>query len=133
MVMPKLILVVEDDLAIRETVVELLHDEGYSNVASVKHGKEALQWLETAQEMPGLILLDMMMPVMDGESFLAALQEHSQAHLRQLPVVILSASRTRATLKGAVSWLDKPINIERLLSLVATYCGPSAMPSASPV
>ena len=135
-----MILVVEDDLAIRETVVELLRDEGYPNVTSARHGKEALAMLETSTEMPGLILLDLMMPVMDGESFLAALKSHEKPTLRELPVAILSASRQRTTLPGAVTWLDKPIDIERLLKLCAEYVGPvertaplSTEPAETPV
>src|SRR5438105_11355145 len=97
--MPKMILVVEDDLAIRETVVELLHDEGFPNVTATRHGKDALAWLESTAELPGVILLDLMMPVMDGESLLKELQ--ARPRLREVPVIILSASRHRTTLIGA--------------------------------
>jgi CheY-like chemotaxis protein len=120
----KTILVVEDDRAIRETVVDLLKDEGFANVSAVRHGKEAITWLENAAEMPALILLDLMMPVMDGESFLRAIQTHPKAVLRSVPVVVLTASRRRTELPGAVTWLDKPIDIERLLQLCAKYVGP---------
>ena len=82
---PKTILVVEDDLAIREAVVELLKEEGYPKVAAARHGKVALSWLEAQTELPGLILLDLMMPVMDGESFMEALQSHPRAALHDVP------------------------------------------------
>lgn len=120
----KSILVVEDDRAIRETVVDLLKDEGFSNVTAVRHGKEALHHLETAQTLPSLILLDLMMPVMDGESFLRALQAHPSVALREVPVIVLTASRRRTQLPGCVTWLDKPIDIERLLQLCTEYVGP---------
>ncbi|MBK7857251.1 MAG: response regulator [Archangiaceae bacterium] len=118
------ILVVEDDRAIRETVVDLLKDEGFSKVSAVRHGKEAITWLEAASEMPGLILLDLMMPVMDGESFLRAVQVHPNPVLRSVPVIVLTASRRRTELPGCVTWLDKPIDIERLLQLCSEYVGP---------
>jgi CheY-like chemotaxis protein len=129
---PKTILVVEDDLAIRETVVELLKEEGYPKVVAARHGKEALAWLEAQTELPGLILLDLMMPVMDGESFMEALQHHPRAALHDVPVAILTASRQRSNIPGATTWLDKPIDIERLLALVASYCGPTTT-AAPPV
>lgn len=120
----KSILVVEDDRAIRETVVDLLKDEGFVNVIAVRHGKEALAYLETAQPLPALILLDLMMPVMDGESFLRTVAQHPNASLRSVPVIVLTASRRRTTLPGCVTWLDKPIDIERLLQLCNQYVGP---------
>ena len=126
----KSILVVEDDLAIRETVVDLLKDEGFANVSAARHGKEALQLLEHADELPGLILLDLMMPVMDGETFLRTLKAHDQTTLREVPVVVLTASRRRTELPGALTWLDKPIDIERLLSLCHEYCGSGARTAA---
>lgn len=125
----KSILVVEDDLAIRETVVDLLKDEGFTHVHAVRNGREALTWLESAPELPGLILLDLMMPVMNGETFLATVQAHPQAVLRTLPVIVLTASRRRAELPGATLWLDKPIDIERLLKLCGEYCGAAEHPA----
>ena len=120
----KSILVVEDDRAIRETVVDLLKDEGFANVTAVRHGKEALTFLESAPTLPSLILLDLMMPVMDGETFLRTVQAHPTEALRSVPVVVLTASRRRTQLPGCVTWLDKPIDIERLLELCAKYVGP---------
>ncbi len=120
----KSILVVEDDRAIRETVVDLLKDEGFSSVTAVRHGKEALHYLESTKTLPSLILLDLMMPVMDGESFLRAMQAHPSAELRAVPVIVLTASRRRTELPGCVTWLDKPIDIERLLQLCTEYVGP---------
>jgi CheY-like chemotaxis protein len=119
----KTILVVEDDRAIRETVVDLLKEEGFANVSAVRHGREALEYLETATELPALILLDLMMPVMDGESFLRAVQHHPRAVLRSVPIAVLTASRRRTELPGAITWLDKPIDIERLLELCNQYVG----------
>jgi CheY-like chemotaxis protein len=119
----KSILVVEDDRAIRETVVDLLKDEGFSNIVAVKHGKEALQHLEAAAELPALILLDLMMPVMDGESFVREVQAHPNAALREVPIVVLTASRRRSELPGTLTWLDKPIDIEKLLKLCERYVG----------
>ena len=65
--MAKRILVVEDDTSIRELLVELLESEGYG-VASAVNGLEALKYLQS-NENPDLILIDLMMPVMDGYAF----------------------------------------------------------------
>ena len=72
---------------------------------------------------------------MDGESFLRAMQAHPSVALRAVPVIVLTASRRRTTLPGCVTWLDKPIDIDRLLQLCAEYVGPverTAPPSAEP-
>src|SRR5919206_1695644 len=80
------VLVVEDDFAIRETLRELLEDEGY-RVAWAANGKEALARLH--ERAPRVILLDLMMPVMDGWEFRVA-QQRDPA-LASIPVVVISA------------------------------------------
>lgn len=65
--MTKQILVVEDDTSIRELLVELLESEGYV-VSSAVNGLEGIKYLQS-QQTPDLILIDLMMPVMDGYSF----------------------------------------------------------------
>src|SRR5438874_12818796 len=82
------ILVVEDDDDIREAVVEVLRADGYET-QSATNGQEALRALEDADERPELILLDLMMPVMDGWDFLFWLDERDD--LRGTPVAIMSA------------------------------------------
>src|SRR5215471_6605784 len=82
------ILVVDDDADIREAVEAVLRAEGYKT-KGVSNGEEARQALERGGERPELILLDLMMPVMDGWDFLFWLDE--SAELRHTPVAIMSA------------------------------------------
>ncbi len=129
----KTILVVEDDVAIRETMVELLKEEGYSRVAAARHGKEALLWLENARRAArSHPLLDLMMPGMDGETFMSSLQAHPKSSLRLVPVAILTASRTRTNIPGATTWLDKPIDIDRPRPCAISSC-PGSTTVAPPV
>ncbi|MBC7545053.1 MAG: response regulator, partial [Candidatus Sericytochromatia bacterium] len=80
------ILIVEDDIDIRETLAEILADEGYS-VASAANGLDAISYLQT-EAMPCVILLDLMMPVMSGWEFRAKQQQDPT--LAGIPVVVLS-------------------------------------------
>lgn len=117
----KTILVVEDDFFIRDLLIELLEEEGYP-VASAANGKEALAYLEVATELPGLILLDLMMPVMDGQQFIQVQQ--SNPRLQSIPVVVLTASTDTTRLPEEfepTGYMAKPIELHRLLDTVATY------------
>jgi CheY-like chemotaxis protein len=109
------ILVVEDEEDIREAVSDLLQLEGYA-VETASNGQEALQVLEGPSD-PCLILLDVMMPVMDGHAFMARLRE-DPAHQR-IPVVITSASPQVPA--GARAHLRKPYELHRLLDIIATH------------
>jgi len=113
--------VVEDDRAIRETVVDLLKEEGFPNVSAVRHGREALEYLEKAGELPALILLDLMMPVMDGWEFRRVQQ--ADPVLASVPTIVLSAlDQTRAVDLKPAAFLKKPLDFDRLLQLVRDYC-----------
>lgn len=111
----KPILVVEDDHDIREMLQSLLEDEGYS-VWSAANGKAALDLLAEKTELPGLILLDLMMPVMDGETFLKA--KAQIARLQAVPVLMLTASHSGVSLNVA-GYLKKPLDLDELLEFVA--------------
>ena len=113
------ILVVEDEPDIRDAVSDLLELEGYA-VQTASNGQEALELLEDAQEAesrPCLILLDVMMPVMDGHTFMARLREDG-THQR-IPVVITSASPQVP--EGARAHLRKPYELHRLLDVISTH------------
>lgn len=113
---PPRILLVEDDTAIRETMSELLAEEGY-RVTTAANGAEALELLD-ASDAPSLILLDLMMPVMNGFELRRALR--SDPRLADIPVVVISASRDaerRATVE-ADAFLAKPFDATRLLDTV---------------
>jgi CheY-like chemotaxis protein len=125
------ILVVDDDEDVRETVAEILREEGYETQCA-ENGQQALQVLERANERPELILLDLMMPVMDGWDFLFWLDERSD--LRDTPVAIMSAhpsiqrafeiakvrrGSSHVRLHGGNRLLlPKPLSVLRLLSAV---------------
>jgi CheY-like chemotaxis protein len=117
------ILVVDDDADIRSSLTEILGDEGY-RVAGVRNGREALAYLQE-QTRPSLILLDMMMPEMDGWRF--RLEQQRSPELASIPVVILSAHgnvREAALALGAADYLRKPLRIESLLEIAGRYCRP---------
>lgn len=114
------VLLVEDDDFIRQEVSEALQDEGYK-VSTAAHGKEALALLAEGQK-PSVVLLDLMMPVMNGWEFLKAFKKEDS--YAGIPVVILSAFADRATIIGgdAISVLRKPINLDALLDVLSEHC-----------
>lgn len=114
------ILLVEDDDFIRQEISEALEDEGYK-VATAAHGKEALAILADGKK-PSVVLLDLMMPVMNGWEFLKAFKK-DEAFVG-IPVVILSAFADRATIIGgdAISVLRKPINLTALFNVLEEHC-----------
>lgn len=114
------ILVVEDDLDIRETVTEILREEGYA-VDAVENGMEALDYLRR-QPAPRLVLLDLMMPGMSGEDLVRVLR--GSPGLADIPVAVVSAARDleeRAEKMKAVAFLQKPISLAGLLALVEAH------------
>jgi CheY-like chemotaxis protein len=114
----KNILVVEDDLQALEALTDLLEDKGYA-VNRAQNGREAVDFLGGGDQPPCLILLDLSMPVMDGWEFLR--YQRSQPAIASIPVIVITAlvSAVPAGTKGLVT---KPINVNRLLSLVDRYC-----------
>ena len=117
------ILVVDDDSDIRDTLTDILGEEGY-RVAGVRNGREALAYL-SARTRPSLILLDMMMPEMDGWRFRQEQQRNPA--IAGIPVVILSAHgsvREAALALGAADYLRKPLRVDNLLEIAERYCRP---------
>jgi CheY-like chemotaxis protein len=118
-----LLLIVEDDTDIREALADYLEIEGYS-VKTAANGKEALNILQNLDPgKPCLILLDLMMPVMNGWEFLE-LKNHNHM-LASIPVVVVSAVAERLRKENGVSGhLKKPLDLNVLLKIVTAYCGP---------
>ncbi len=117
----KKIFVVEDSIDIQIPLRQIFESEGYT-VEFANNGQEALEKLRTTMELPALILLDIMMPVMDGFQF----REHQKADVRigDIPVVIMSADanvKIKQDTIGAKHYLRKPINIDTLLEVVRKY------------
>jgi len=111
-----LVLVVDDDPDILDAICDILEGEGY-RVARARHGAEALERVE--QERPAVILLDLMMPVMDGVAFAQALRTRKVGP--PIPIMVISADGNpqRAASVGARAFLAKPFDIDALLSQVA--------------
>ncbi len=113
--LPGRILLIEDDDALREALREVLVDEGY-RVDCAANGQEALEQLDGGAA-PDLIVLDLVMPVMDGWAFRDA--QRMSPRLARIPTMVLSASfppdspRMRSLQAQAV--LSKPVSIDRLL------------------
>ncbi|WP_434044343.1 MULTISPECIES: response regulator [Sorangium] len=111
------VLLVDDDAELREMLREMLESAGY-DVYCASNGKEALDLLHQADPPPGLILLDLMMPIMTGEEMLAALK---QVHaLAAIPVTIVSGHDGPP--EGA-AYLKKPVDFGALLGVVQKTCG----------
>ena len=116
------ILVVEDDDAIRGLVSDLLRDDGY-DVKEARNGVEALAVVREGR--PDLIVLDLMMPVMDGWTFVE--ECHRKEYCDNVPVVVTSASndlpRTAERLQsfGVRTCLAKPFDVDGLLALVERF------------
>lgn len=116
------VLVVDDDADIREAMVEVFIDRDCAVIAA-SNGQEALDVLRRGPGRPCVILLDLMMPVMDGKTFCVELGKDPA--LRDIPVVVMSA---HANLNSVVvdiavaAKLPKPVQVEPLLALVNTHC-----------
>lgn len=119
------LLIVEDDADIRQNLAEILRDEGHE-VETACNGAEALEHLQKKLEhgrLPCLILLDLMMPVMNGWDFRA--KQLSHPTLAGVPVVLLSGAtdvRHHAATLQTAGYLTKPIPLDRLFQLVEQNC-----------
>jgi CheY-like chemotaxis protein len=118
------VLVVEDDLEIRESVMELLEDHGYEPIGA-ENGLEALDKLRQPGPQPCLILLDLMLPKMDGRTFRQ--RQLQSPELASIPVVVISAFRdvSQIAQEMKADLLKKPFKPTELLNVARRYC-PSA-------
>ena len=128
----KEILVVDDEVGIRELLSEILYDEGYR----VHLAENALQAREyRLNKVPDLVLLDIWMPDMDG---LSLLKEWVAQDLLTMPVVMMSGHGTietalEATRIGAVEFLEKPIALQKLLKTVVSVLQQGVKPEKSKI
>ena len=114
------ILVVDDEATIRGLVTGVLEDEGYG-VLQACHGAQAL--VIALQELPDLVLSDLMMPAMNGAELVRQLKNN--AATRRVPIVLMTADgRATAEEHDADAVLTKPFELDALLALVAHYTGP---------
>ena len=118
--MKRRVLVVDDDPDLRDTLAEVLANAGY-HVETAATGAIALDLLERAVALPYLILLDMMMPVMDGWAFSEA--KRKVPALARIPVIVFSAHADLTDAANdvhAVSALKKPLGAKPLLDAIAS-------------
>jgi len=128
---PKVIMVVEDDSDLRSALAELLYDAGYE-VATAAHGRAALSELSWSPR-PSLVLLDMMMPELDGWGFMAEFKRDPE--LCSIPVVVVSAG-SRAMFEatpGAAAYLSKPLDRGKLLRTIRTCLGEPRVSDPGPL
>jgi len=117
------ILVVEDDDTLRETLTEVLLEEGH-DVRAAAHGHEALDQLDGWE--PHLILLDLMMPIMDAFAFRTRQRQLGIApHAR---TIVISAARdleTAVTLLDADGWIEKPFRLQEVVDTIDRLLSPA--------
>lgn len=116
--MTEKILIVEDDRDIRKNLARLLESEGYE-VASAENGQVALDYLKRVTKLPDVILLDLMMPVMDGFQFRE--QQESEGRLSSIPIVIMTAGGNIEEKKialGAKAAFKKPADVDSILETI---------------
>lgn len=122
--MNRLVLIVDDDADIRSTLTELLELKGYG-VAVAANGADALDVLRALNpELPCVILLDLMMPIMDGYQFRARQFEDPNAAV--VPVVVVTAGASIRKLElGDVTVLTKPLQLDKLFAALERHCSSS--------
>jgi CheY-like chemotaxis protein len=118
------LLLVEDDASIRSALGDMLEDEGFT-VTTAVNGREALDVLHHGPP-PEVIVLDLMMPVMDGWDFRA--EQLKDPAIRETPVIVLTATGfSRRTIReqfGGVECLPKPLPTDDLLDTLRRVCTP---------
>jgi len=120
--MKGMVLVVDDDEGVRAVMASVLEDDGWE-VATATNGRSALETLQRTR--PGVIILDLRMPVMDGLTF----ADHYRAFPEpRAPLILISATVTEAAIRatGAVTGLRKPIDLNVLLDTVRVYAQEAA-------
>jgi DNA-binding response OmpR family regulator len=116
------VMIIDDDTDIRESLTEVLREIGYDVVAA-SNGREALDLLEGMSDRPCLILLDLMMPVLDGTGFREIQRQH--VALAPIPVVVITANRdadARVEAMQVAGYLRKPMELDDLVAVVGAHC-----------
>jgi CheY-like chemotaxis protein len=119
------LLVVDDDDDIREALSSIIREAGYS-VDEAAHGRAALDYLRSSPNLPCIVLLDLMMPVMNGWDFIGEISR--DPNLRSIPVVLVTADARGASTDPRTRDLPvilKPLDLGNLMSMVQQYCRPT--------
>ncbi|MBS1970942.1 MAG: response regulator [Bdellovibrionales bacterium] len=116
----KAVLIIEDEAAICMYMEEVFKGEGFP-VLTAENGRLALELLHRQQTLPGLIFLDLMMPVMDGHRFIHELQENPEnARFKDIPIVVVTASQMNVR-GNVVTVLRKPVDLQQLCDFAEKY------------
>ena len=128
------VLLVEDDADTREVVCALLEEEGYQ-AATAADGQQAIDYLSACEELPCLVLLDLLMPRVGGVAVLRWMR--TEPRLTNVPVAVISARPEASGAQVAAAFRDhvigilqKPFDIDRVLTLLEDHCGLPEQPAA---
>lgn len=123
----KLIMIVEDDDSIRNDLGLILEMEGYE-VCTAANGQEGLNVLKETKKVPSLIILDIMMPVMDGWTFRT--EQLKLEGAANVPVIVMTAdghASEKATKMNAHGFIQKPIHsLDSFLETIVRFCKPAS-------
>jgi CheY-like chemotaxis protein len=122
--MARKILIVDDDIDIRELLTELLEIRGF-DVITAGNGREAIDLVRRMTNPPSVILLDLMMPIMDGYGFLE--ERKKDDTLASIPVAIITAGYglDRDQLRSAAAIVRKPIDPMKLVNVIDSLHAPA--------
>lgn len=123
------VLIVDDNRSVSEPLADVLVEEGYMAIC-LDNGRDALNYLRTAPSLPSLILLDLMMPIMDGWTFRST--QLSDPKLNPIPIAVMTAGVEfmyvdQVAHMDAVAFLAKPLDVNRVLAIVDRYCSADEM------
>lgn len=116
----KLVLLVEDEPAIREPIAAILRDDGYE-VETASDGSEALDYLRSTTRDPCLVLCDLMMPKLSGDQLIEILRREDR--FVALPILVMTASAD-AKIGHGVRVFRKPLPLDELLDAIEEHCRP---------
>lgn len=118
--MSRALLIVDDEVDLRESLQEYFEDRGY-RVRTAANGQEAMEAMAQG-ELPCVVILDLIMPIMNGREVYDRMQQ--DARLAGVPVIVSTSDPSRAP--AGVPTLRKPIDLRRLLAVVQHHCQPAA-------
>lgn len=116
----KRVLLIEDEKSIQQMMRDVLEINGYE-VHSAGNGREGIDMLTQLEPLPSVILLDLMMPGMNGWQFLD--HQRNDPRLKHIPVVVCSAYKESAKSIRPAAIVDKPVQLKCLLGAVQAFCG----------
>jgi CheY-like chemotaxis protein len=117
-----LVLIVEDESVLAEMIADLVDDMGHEALIAA-NGDDALRALARRNDIPALVLSDIMMPKMNGLALTHALRHTSR--FMAIPVVLMSAAGKPKDLQGANTFIAKPFDLEQFSDIITGYINPN--------